>query len=76
MNPLGFLAILIALVYAWVLIHSLRQGEFRFKSTSTTTGGTGGRARVRREDSPKVFWVLVAFHSALIAYIASFAFIE
>jgi hypothetical protein len=73
MNPMAIFAVLIALVFSWALIVSIRAGEFRY----TSRGAFGqGISRVRRSDRPGVFWFLVAVHTALIGYIASFAFID
>jgi hypothetical protein len=69
MNPLIIFVILAVAGFSWMLIRSLRAGEFKFGNGSyrQTIG------RVRCDANPVAFWLLAAFQVGLILYVASFA---
>jgi hypothetical protein len=65
---MGILAGVIALVLAWALVGQVRKGEVLVRSAGRS------RKRISRAENPLLFWVLTAVYSAVILYIASFAF--
>ena len=69
-NPLIILVALVVILFAWMLSRNLWMGEFRFGN------GSYGRTTttVRRADRPGAFWLLVAFQTGVILYVASLAF--
>ena len=72
MNPLVIFIILPVAFFGWILWVNLRGGEYRMKTRGVGPGYN--HVHITRSEKPGVFWTLVAFHIALIAYITSIAF--
>jgi hypothetical protein len=70
MNPMIIFVVLAVAWFSWSLIRCIRTGVFSFGDGSY--GRTVGR--VRREDSPVAYWLVIAFHVGLILYVGSLVF--
>ena len=70
MNPMIIFVALAVAAFSWSLIRGLRTGAFKFGNGSYRST----IARVERDESPVAFWLVIAFHVGLIAYVASIAF--
>jgi hypothetical protein len=68
MNPMIIILALVVVLYLWYLSTALRNGEFLFRA-----GNSRATSRVRRDDNPLVYWILVAFNGGLILYLTSLA---
>jgi hypothetical protein len=67
-NQTGVFAGVLALVLGVALIVQIRAGAISVKYFR------GMRGRIRREDSPGLFWLLAALYAGGIVVLASFAF--
>lgn len=70
MNPLIIFVVIIVAGFSLLLIRGLSAGEFKFGNGSYGNG----IARVRRDANPIAFWLVVAFQTGVILYVASFIF--
>ncbi len=68
MNPMLIFVALAVGAMLWVLVVSLRAGEFRYGSRGHDA------SHVKKSESPGVFWGLVVIHAGIILYVLSLAF--
>lgn len=70
MNPMVIFPVGAAIFLSWILSVTLKAGEYTFRSSRSLNA----TSRVRRDESPGLYWCLVAAHVGFIAYLGSLVF--